>query len=131
MSKYAPLGEFLRNQSSAEICLSFREIETIIGTSLPNAKGYAAWWSNNPFNNVMTRVWLDAGFKTEKVDVNHGRLVFRRTDPDAPVQAAGRLTRVSRKGRHPALGALKGLIAVDPGTDLTEPADADWISSRL
>jgi prevent-host-death family protein len=28
--------------------------------------------------------------------------------------------------RHPLLGALKGLVQVMPGTDLTKPADPDW-----
>ena len=28
--------------------------------------------------------------------------------------------------RHPLLGALKGLLRVMPGTDLTKPADPDW-----
>ncbi len=27
---------------------------------------------------------------------------------------------------HPAYGALKGLVRVMPGTDLTEPADPEW-----
>ena len=28
--------------------------------------------------------------------------------------------------RHPAFGALKGLITIKPGVDLTEPAFEDW-----
>ena len=28
--------------------------------------------------------------------------------------------------RHPLLGALKGLLRVMPGTDLTKPADPNW-----
>jgi hypothetical protein len=28
--------------------------------------------------------------------------------------------------RHPLLGALKGLLRVMQGTDLTKPADPDW-----
>jgi hypothetical protein len=28
--------------------------------------------------------------------------------------------------RHPLLGALKGLVCVMPGTDLTKPADPGW-----
>jgi hypothetical protein len=28
--------------------------------------------------------------------------------------------------RHPMIGALKSLIHVEPGTDLTAPADPDW-----
>ena len=39
---------------------------------------HRAWWSNNPSNNVMTKVWLAAGYLTEQVDVSARKLVFRR-----------------------------------------------------
>ena len=59
MGKYQPLGQFLRKQRTNEVPLTFREIEKIIGAKLPpNSQHYRAWWSNNPFNNVMTKVWL-------------------------------------------------------------------------
>jgi len=32
----------------------------------------------------------------------------------------------AKTGRHPLIGALKGLIHVEPGVDLTAPADPDW-----
>jgi hypothetical protein len=28
--------------------------------------------------------------------------------------------------RHPLFGALKGLVRIPPGVDLTEPTDPDW-----
>ena len=28
--------------------------------------------------------------------------------------------------RHPAFGALKGLVHIPPGVDLTEPAEPEW-----
>jgi len=30
------------------------------------------------------------------------------------------------KSFHPAYGAMRGLIRIVPGTDLTEPADPEW-----
>jgi len=36
------------------------------------------------------------------------------------------LSLVTDSKRHPIFGALKGLIWVPPGIDLTEPADPDW-----
>ena len=33
----------------------------------PTAQAQRAWWSNNASNNVMTRVWLEAGFRTERL----------------------------------------------------------------
>jgi hypothetical protein len=129
MGKYAPLGDFLRSQRTNEVALTFAEIERITGAELPpKAQHYPAWWSNNPTNNVMTKVWLDAGYRTEQVDIPRRRLVFRRvrnTDsaesrevvlkPPAPSTAA-----------HPLRGLLKDVTRIPQGVDLTEPADPAW-----
>lgn len=124
MGKYDRLGEFLKSQRAREVPMSFAEIERVIGGKLPpSSPQYPAWWSNNPTNNVMTKVWLAAGFRTEQVDTKARRVVFRRIDQkpsEAPLQ------RVRKAGRHPLFGALKGLIRVPQGVDLTEPADPDW-----
>lgn len=123
MGKYTRLGEFLRAQRGKEVPLTFTEIERIIGGKLPpNSPQYPAWWSNNPSNNVMTKVWLAAGFRTEQVDVKARKVVFRRTEE----KLADASARKRRSGRHPLFGALKGLVRVPPGVDLTEPADPDW-----
>lgn len=123
MSKYDPLGTYLRRQRQSEVPMTFREIERITGTKLPASAKYRAWWSNNDFNNVMTKVWLEAGFKTEQVDLASGRLVFRRIDLTTTAQQ-------SAKDRHPLFGALKGLSRVAPDVDLTEPADPSWGSDN-
>ncbi len=121
MGKYEPLGQFLRSASAAEVAMTFDEIERVTGVALPRSKVYPAWWSNNPSNNVMTRVWLDAGFRTRDVDVVGGKVVFVRDV--APAAGTGV---PSRPGRPKLLGALKGWMRVAPGVDLTEPADPDW-----
>ena len=78
-SKYEPLKTFLSESGQAEIPMTFEEIEAIIDCKLPSkASGYPAWWSNNPSNNPMTRAWLDAGYKSERVDTKNRRLVFRQ-----------------------------------------------------
>src|SRR5262245_59841707 len=99
--------------------MSFADIERIIGSKLPpSARKHRPWWSNNATNSVMTKVWLDAGFASEQVDMTARRLVFHRmaAKPDASDRSRG----------HPAFGALKGLATVAPGVDLTEPADSGW-----
>ncbi len=64
MGKYEPLGVFLRGQRSEEVPLTFDEIERITGVKLPpKAQHHRAWWSNNPSNNVMTKVWFEAGLR--------------------------------------------------------------------
>jgi len=124
MGKYTRLGEFLRAQRSKEVPMTFAEIERVIGGKLPpNSPQYPAWWSNNPSNNVMTKVWLGAGFRTEQVDVKAHRVVFRRVEEKAPALPSP----PAKKGeRHPLFGALKGLAHIPQGVDLTEPADPDW-----
>ena len=62
--------------------LTFRDIEKITGVKLPpKAQHHRAWWSNNPDNNVMTKVWLEAGFESAQVDIEARKLVFRRVPP--------------------------------------------------
>lgn len=142
MSKYASLGDFLTSQKTQIVPMTFAEIERVTGTSLPRSSRYPAWWSNNPSNNVMTQIWLDAGFKTEQVDISARKLVFRRTGRPAPAppsrwptehavadggmaEAARPFVRATGK-HHPLLGALKGLLRVTDKTDLTAPADPGW-----
>jgi hypothetical protein len=131
MSKYTPLGSYLRQQRFDQIAMSFAEIERIIGCKLPEkSQHHRAWWSNNSSNNVMTKIWMDAGFRTEQVDVEAKRLVFRRVD--SPVQNGTSLSSSDApetpdtEPPHPLFGALKGLLRVMPGTDLTKPADPNW-----
>jgi hypothetical protein len=120
MGKYEALGQFLKDQHADRVPMTFAEIERITGVKLPpSARKHRPWWSNNPTNSVMTKIWLDAGFESEQVDMAARKLVFRR------VRAKD--TAVPRSlPRHPAFGALKGMVTVAPGVDLTEPADPEW-----
>jgi len=124
MSKYQRLGDFLRAQNQERIPMSFTDIERVTKAKLPpSAHKYRPWWSNNPTNSVLTRVWLNAGYESEQVDMAGQRLVFRRvTNP--PTEPSGSAPPPSPI--HPAYGALKGLAKVAPGVDLTAPAEPDW-----
>jgi len=136
MSKYAALGRYLHETGKDTVSISFAEIERILGVALPaSARRHRAWWSNNPENNVATREWLEAGYETEQVDIARGRLVFRRrrsavqiAEPLAPVWTEARETmeQVEETKEHPLFGALKGMVHIPPGVDLTEPAEPDW-----
>ncbi|MGD9502659.1 MAG: hypothetical protein AB7V40_09270 [Methyloceanibacter sp.] len=127
MGKYAPLGDFLRSRRTALVPMTFDEIEEVTGARLPpKAQFHRAWWSNNPSNNVMTRVWLEAGFETEQVDMSGRKLVFRRVREPSARKPAAPSSKNGRRARHPLFGALKGLVHVMPGTDLTQPADPEW-----
>jgi hypothetical protein len=135
MGKYEPLGTFLRAQRTQEVSLTFTEIEKITGVKLPpKAQYHRAWWSNNAANNVMTKVWLDAGFESAQVDMNARKLVFRRLakGSDTARKANDGFAEAvptpyaTSDGRHPLRGALKDITFLVPGVDLSEPADPEW-----
>lgn len=123
MSKYEPLGQFLKVQKHEFVPITFREIEKILGAKLPASKKYPAWWSNNPSNNVMTKQWLDAGYETESVDIEGGKLVFRRKQRVSTKQKVGE--------RAPIFGCMKGMLTVAPGYDITTPTGDDWLIDRI
>ncbi len=122
MGKYEPLGSFLRRQTTDEVLVSFEQIERIIGDKLPaSAHEHRAWWSNNPNNSVMTKAWIEAGFRSEQVDMDGRKLVFRRVRGQKPSEPNS-----DRSGPHPLIGWMKGSVRVAPGVDLTAPADPEW-----
>ena len=120
MSKYEPLTRYLADRETAEVPLTFAEIERILGAPLPASKQYPAWWSNNPSNNVMTRAWLKAGFQTERVDIGREKLVFRRIKPRTqPVSTGGGVLDRIRK-------TMAGTVTIAPGVDATAPTGETW-----
>ena len=131
MGKYTPLKSFLLERHTDEVPMTFKEIETLIGGELPPvAFRHRAWWSNNASNNVMTRAWLEAGYKTEKVDMADEKLVFVRAhshegQPPVPPRAApakGFLARLQER--------LAGTVTIPPGVDITAPLDEKWDAER-
>jgi hypothetical protein len=124
MSKYSALGDYLKRQRGDLVPMTFSEIEKITGSKLPASSRYRAWWSNNDFNSVLTKVWIAAGFKSEQVDMKRHKLVFRRVGKPEGVAKAAQSG--GEKPFHPAYGMMQGLIRIMPGTDLTQPADPEW-----
>ena len=125
MGKYEPLTGFLRKQAGNEVEMTFAQIERVIGSKLPpKAQEHRAWWSNNASNNVMTKAWLEAGFRSEKVDMAARKLFFRRVRASAPTKIGADDTRAPK--HHPLIGWMKGTVHIPEGIDLTEPADPEW-----
>lgn len=122
MSKYEPLGQFLRSQHRDRVPMTFAEIEKVLNTKLPPSKRHRAWWSNNPDNNVMTREWLEAGYETEAVDTISEKLVFRRKTGSASVD---------HQQRSPIFGCMKDMFKLAPGYDPTAPTGADWLEGNI
>jgi hypothetical protein len=79
LSKYRPLADYLNAQKADSVTLKFSQVEAILGFDLPSSCEYAAWWSNNPTNSVMTRVWMDAGWRTKNVRLKDREVTFYRS----------------------------------------------------
>jgi hypothetical protein len=125
MGKYEPLTEFLRSQARARVPMTFAEIERVVGSKLPpSAIEHRAWWSNNPSNSVMTKAWLDAGYRSEQVDMEKRKLVFARTSDSN--RFAEKLKAESPQKPRSLYGWLEGTVRIAPGVNLTEPADPEW-----
>jgi hypothetical protein len=140
MAKYDALLRLLE-RATGQIELSFEEIEQALGFELPaSARRYPAWWSNSGGTHVQSAAWRGAGYRTENVNIAAGRVRFvpentmgfgemQQTEFN-PKESAVRKAEGKKptSGRHPAYGALKGLITIPPDVDLTQPAFEDWKS---
>lgn len=80
MSRYEPLKQFLSRQAVNELQLTFDDVERTIHAPLPkSAREYRPWWANNiGGGHVQAQAWLEAGWKTQRVDMVAERLVFVR-----------------------------------------------------
>ena len=85
MAKYLPLEQHLRSlrRDVQETTLSFRDIEKLLGQSLPSsAREYREWWSNqvDTSNRPQAKAWIAAGFEVVAVrqDGHAPSVRFRR-----------------------------------------------------
>ncbi len=135
MGQYDPLQKYLSRQSTAEVPMTFAEIEKVVGRDLPaSAFKHRAWWSNNPSSSVITHAWLEAGYQTERVNMETRRLVFRRK-PARVGLAPGKRGEGGVKRDGQALfdelyGCMEGSVTVAPGVDLTDPTGEIWDAER-
>jgi len=80
-SKYDGLRDHLRQQKSPELSLTFKEIEKLIGTSLPKSAVLPQWWANtkDPLtSHTQRKAWGDAGYDAFLV-LGSNRVTFQRT----------------------------------------------------
>lgn len=117
MSKYQPLEKFLASLRVRRWRVSFAEIEAVLGFRLPrSAYVHPAWWANDATGHSHARAWLEAGWKTEDVDVPARKVTLVR-DAAPPMNA-------------PKFGCMKGTAWLAPGTDLTRPSEETFLAER-
>ncbi|WP_181707388.1 hypothetical protein [Chthonobacter rhizosphaerae] len=129
------LKSFLEASPTERVTLSFRQIEMLSGEALPDSLRVANGWVDpQPDAEGIHRDLSEAGFVPADVDPTALRVVLHRSGPThaANLEAAGVEPTSDEHGRkrrrHPAFGALKGLISVAPGYDLTQPTiESDWL----
>jgi len=79
MSKYDPLYKWLSERTANRIPTTFRQIASVLGFDLPKSSTtHPQWWPNNPGHSQAT-AWLNAGFRTENVDLVTETVVFVRS----------------------------------------------------
>jgi len=129
MAKYETLNRFFRVQTGGLLRMTFDEVEREAGFTLPaSARLHQAWWANDRSRHVQAKAWLDAGYETEQVDMKAHTLVFKRVAarPFGMADEASEYLRDAsiekNRGRHPAIGAMKGPFSADPAWDPTKPA---------
>jgi hypothetical protein len=78
MSKYDPLCDYLKAQNFREFQLSFREIEAILGCTLPASSQRPQWWANQVAPGRPQReAWRAAGYDAFLVRGSE-KMTFRR-----------------------------------------------------
>lgn len=78
MSKYHPLFVWLNRQTANRIVTAFLQVETVLKFDLPDsARTYRQWWDNDPCR-VQAKAWLNAGFRTENVNLQAATVNFVR-----------------------------------------------------
>lgn len=131
MSKYSALTEHLASRREARIPMRFADLESVLGFPLPaSARTQRPWWANSGHGHVQARGWLDAGYRSEQVDLESERLVFVRLNTVEAPKTGVR----PPEGDHPLFGCMTGMITLPEGIDLTEPTysdeEMDGISDR-
>jgi CBS domain-containing protein len=79
-SVYVALAEKLASQKEKVILLTFEEVEGILKRPLPaSALELKAWWANDRVGHNHSKLWLDAGWRVDSVNLQEKWVRFVRT----------------------------------------------------
>jgi hypothetical protein len=77
--RYDSLTTFLLGQPPGPVTMTFRQLNTLLGFSIPTpARKYQSWWVNETDQNTRNRQcrsWLNANRKA-CADLKHGVITF-------------------------------------------------------
>ncbi len=91
-SKYQPLLEYLQRSDRPEITLTFPEIETLMGETLPeSARNQKRWWGNRSKGALQASAWMNAGYVVEEVDLAKECVTFRKPASGYKTQPAAQI----------------------------------------
>jgi hypothetical protein len=82
MSKYEPLGKYLKSTGKSRVNLTFAKIESILGFKLPDSlyKYKAVWRGTDEVSktHVWKVVWCKYGYQVETVDLTARNVIFHK-----------------------------------------------------
>ena len=77
--KYEALGDLLartREQGESSVELNVATLDAAVSGGLPaSARSHRAWWANSA-QSSQGRVWLEAGWRVDRVDLEQGVIGF-------------------------------------------------------
>lgn len=94
--KYENLFLYLNSSGLDSVTLSFAELESVLGFSLPHsASTYSAWWANG--GHSQAHAWMNAGYCVDEISLKDRHVVFKKV-PDVPADRTG-IAESGRAGR--------------------------------
>jgi DNA-binding transcriptional regulator YiaG len=89
-NKYTPLLGYLQRAPQDEITLTFSEIETLLGDTLPpSARTRRGWWGNRSKGSPQAAAWMGAGYHVEDLNLGAERVTFRKPSRAYAVRREG------------------------------------------
>ncbi|WP_253188352.1 helix-turn-helix transcriptional regulator [Leptolyngbya sp. 'hensonii'] len=80
----------MQQSSLQEVVLTFAEIESLLGGTLPDsARRNRGWWSNRNQGALQAMAWMTAGYLVEDIDFEQEQVTFRKPTIDYEIRRVG------------------------------------------
>jgi DNA-binding transcriptional regulator YiaG len=91
-SKYYPLYDWLTQCSAETVTIAIADIETMLSDGLPKTAWRSrSWWGNRSKGGHQAQAWINAGFHTTSVDLEHQTITFEKFQADYNAPAIDRV----------------------------------------